>query len=47
MFNRLSIKKCDSAMDEDLNPKMEVTSSNPCSYNLRYLNQLAKVTNLV
>jgi hypothetical protein len=37
MFNRLSIIKCDSAMDEDLNPKMEVRGSNPCSYNLRYL----------
>ncbi len=24
MFNRLSIIKCDSAMDEDLNPKMEM-----------------------
>jgi hypothetical protein len=34
LFNKLIIKKYGSAMDEDLNPKVEVRSSSPCSCNL-------------
>jgi hypothetical protein len=34
MFNRLNIKECGYAMDEDLNPKMEVKGSSPCFCNL-------------
>jgi len=34
LFNRLNIKKYGSAMDEDLNPKVEVRGSSPCFYNV-------------
>jgi hypothetical protein len=37
MFIRLNIKKCDSAMDEDLNPNVKVRGSSFYSYNLWYL----------
>jgi hypothetical protein len=37
MLNIINIKKCGSVMDEDLNPKMKMKSSNPHSYNLWYL----------
>jgi hypothetical protein len=34
MFNGFNIKKIGNAMDEDLNPKVEVKGSSPCSCNL-------------
>ncbi len=34
VFDRFNIKKCGSAMDEDLNPKVEVKGSSPCPCNL-------------
>ncbi len=34
MFDRLNIKKCDSAMDNDLNPKAKVNCLNFKSCNL-------------
>ncbi len=34
VFNKLNIKKCGSVMDGDLNPKVEVRGSSPCSCNL-------------
>jgi hypothetical protein len=40
MFNKISLKKFGSVMDENLNPKMEVRGSSPCFYNLWYLGHL-------
>jgi hypothetical protein len=34
VLNIINIKRCGSAMDEYLNPKMKVRGSNPHSYNL-------------
>ncbi len=34
VLNIIGIKKCDNAMDEDLNPKVKVNGSNPHAYNL-------------
>jgi len=34
LFNRLNIKIYGSAMDEDLNPKVEVRGSSLCFYNV-------------
>jgi len=34
MFNKLNIKKCGSAMDEDLKPKANMRGSSICSCNL-------------
>jgi len=40
MCNRLSIKQCDSAMDEDLNPKMEVRGFKSLFLQLKILKSL-------
>ncbi len=44
VLNIINIKKCGSAMEEDLKPKMKVKGSIPHSCNLKYLSHLAKVT---
>jgi len=40
VLNIINIKKCGSAMEENLKPKMKVKGSNFHSYNLKYINHL-------
>jgi hypothetical protein len=41
MLNIINIKKCDSAMDEDLNPKVKMKGLSLHSCNVSYLGHLA------
>jgi hypothetical protein len=43
VLNVINIRKCGSAMDEDLDPKVKVKGSSPHSCNLWYLSHLAYV----